>query len=69
MKLLIAIPTNDQMPVQFVESLTKLVRKLEADEIDFEVTFQTGTLVYVGRDKLSLKAMSGGFSHVLWLAM
>lgn len=67
MKLLIAIPTNDQMPVQFVESLTKLVRRLEADEIDFEVAFQTGTLVYVGRDKLSLKAMSGGFSHVLWL--
>ena len=67
MKLLIAIPTNDQMPFQFVESLTKLIRKLDADQINYEVAFQSGTLVYVGRDKLSLKAISGNFSHVLWL--
>lgn len=67
MKLLIAIPTNDQMPFQFVESLTKLIRRLDTDGIDYEVAFQSGTLVYVGRDKLSLKAITGEYSHVLWL--
>ena len=67
MKLLIAIPTNDMMPFQFVESLTKLIRRLDADEIDYDVAFQGGTLVYVGRDKLSLKAISGDYSHILWL--
>ena len=67
MKLLIAIPTNDQMPFQFVESLTGLIRRLDADEVDYEVAFQSGTLVYVGRDKLSMKAMTGDYSHILWL--
>lgn len=67
MKLLIAIPTNDQMPFQFVESLTKLIRRLDMDGINYEVAFQSGTLVYVGRDKLSLKAITGEYSHILWL--
>lgn len=67
MKLLIAIPTNDTMPASFVESLTKLIRRLDADGMDYDVAFQGGTLVYVGRDKLSLKAIGGAYSHVLWL--
>lgn len=67
MKLLIAIPTTDQMPFQFVESLTKLIRRLDADNVAYDLVFQGGTLVYVGRDKLSLKAISGDYSHVLWL--
>lgn len=67
MKLLIAIPTNDQMPFQFVESLTKLIRRLDADGFDYDVAFQGGTLVHVGRDKLTLKAISGDYTHVLWL--
>lgn len=67
MKLLIAIPTSDQMPYQFVESLTKLIRRLDEDGIKYDVAFQSGTLVHVGRDKLSLKAISGDYSEVLWL--
>lgn len=67
MKLLIAIPTTDEMPFQFVESLTKLIRRLDADEVDYEVAFQGGTLVYIARDKLSKKAISGDYTHVLWL--
>ena len=67
MKLLIAIPTTDMMPFQFVESLMNLIKRLDADEIDYEVAFQSGTLVYVARDKLSLKAISGDYSHILWL--
>lgn len=46
MKLLIAIPTYDYMHFQFVECLTKLIRRLDEDGIDYEVDFQGGTLVY-----------------------
>lgn len=67
MKLLIAIPTRDTMPYQFVQSLTDLIRKLNEDEIDYEVAILNTTLVYIGRDKLAQKAMNEGFSHVLWL--
>lgn len=67
MKLLIAIPTNDQMPFQFVESLTKLIRRLDKDGIDYDVAFQGGTLVYVARDKLVKQAMASDYSHMLWL--
>ena len=67
MKLLIAVPTYDYMHFQFVECLTKLIRRLDEDEVDYEIAFQGGTLVYVGRDKLARRAIDGGFSHVLWL--
>lgn len=67
MKLLIAVPTYDYMHFQFVDCLTKLIRRLDEDEIDYEVCFQGGTLVYVGRDKLAKKAIDEGFTHMLWL--
>ena len=67
MKLLIAIPTYDYMHFQFVECLTKLIRKLDADGVKFRVVFQGGTLVYVGRDKLAREAVKGGYTHMLWL--
>lgn len=67
MRLLIAIPTYDYMHFQFVDCLTKLIRRLDEDEIDYEVCFQGGTLVYVGRDKLARKAIDEGFTHMLWL--
>ena len=67
MKLLIAVPTYDYMHFRFVECFTKLIKRLDEDEINYEVAFQGGTLVYVGRDKLAKKAIEGGFTHVLWL--
>lgn len=67
MKLLIAVPTYDYMHYQFVECLTKLLRRLDSDGANYELALQGGTLVYVGRDKLARKAMDEGFSHVLWL--
>ena len=67
MKLLIAIPTYDYIHYQFVKCLTKLLKRLDNDGIDYEVALQGGTLVYVGRDRLTKKAIEGGFSHVLWL--
>lgn len=67
MKLLIAIPTNDYMHYQFVECLTKLVKRLDEDGIDYDIAYQGATLVYVGRDKLANKAMNECFTHMLWL--
>lgn len=67
MKLLLAIPTMDFVPVQFLQSLTALERKLKDDGIWFEECIISGTLVYMARDKLAGKAINEGFSHVLWL--
>lgn len=67
MKLLIAIPTRDEMPYQFVKCLADLIRKLDEDEIDYDLQLQGATLVYIGRDKLAKKAIDQGFTHVLWL--
>ncbi len=67
MKLLIAVPTMDFVPVQFLQSLTALERKLKDDGIWFEECIISGTLVYMARDKLAGKAINGGFTHVLWL--
>jgi hypothetical protein len=67
MKLLIAIPTNDYMHYQFVECLTKLVKRLDEDGIEYDIAYQGATLVYVGRDKLAQKAMNECYTHMLWL--
>jgi len=67
MKLLIAIPTTDYIHFQFVECLTKLIKQLDEDGVDYDVFFQGNTLVYVGRDKIALKSFTEGYTHVLWL--
>lgn len=67
MKLLIAIPTMDTVPVDFMKSLLKLTKKLTADGVDYEIAIESGTLVYMARDRLAGKAVNHGFSHVLWL--
>lgn len=67
MKLLIAIPCMDFIPVQFLQSLTALERKLKDDGVWFEECIISGTLVYMARDRLAGKAINEGFSHVLWL--
>lgn len=67
MRLLIAIPCMDTVPVQFLQSLTALERRLKDDGVNFEECIISGTLVYMARDKLAGKAINEGFSHVLWL--
>lgn len=67
MKLLIAIPCMDTVPVAFMQSLLKLIQKLTADGVDYEVAIESGTLVYMARDRLAGKAVNQRFTHVLWL--
>ena len=67
MKLLIAVPTTDYIHADFVKSLTGLTGELNRQRIDYTVEIQTGTLVYIARNKLACKAVNEGFTHVLWL--
>jgi len=69
MKLLIAIPTGDFMPVESVKSLIGLCQRLDRDGVDYELKIEAGTLVYLARDRLGKYAIeeARGFTHVLWL--
>ena len=67
MKLLIAVPSLDYIHVDFMRSLVNLTIRLKNDGVDFDVDIKSGTLVYIARDKLALKAINGGYTHVLWL--
>ena len=67
MRLLIAIPCMDTVPVEFMKSLIRLTQKLSADGVDYTVAIESGTLVYMARDRLAGKAVNEGYSHVLWL--
>ena len=64
MKLLIAIPTLDYVHADFVKSLIGLTSSLRCN---YEVAIQSGTLVYMARDKLANKAINENFDSVLWL--
>lgn len=67
MKLMIAIPTLDYIHTEFVESLLKLTRKLDTDGVVYDVRIQSGTLVYMARNKLAHAALDEGYTHMLWL--
>ena len=67
MKLLIAVPAHDYIHVDFVKCLMKLTEKLKKDGVDFEYMINSGTLVYIARDKLARHAINNNFTHVLWL--
>lgn len=67
MKLLIAIPTMDTVPVPFLQSMIGLTKRLDQDGVCYEVAIESGTLIYMARDRLASKAVNGGYTHVLWL--
>ena len=66
-KILIAIPTTDYIHARFIESLLLLHDHLTAEGIRHEIAMEAGTLVYLARNRLAAKAVTEGFSHVLWL--
>lgn len=67
MRLLIAVPAMDFMPVAFVKSLTDLITRLKDDQINFELKIESGTMVHVARDRLACYAINKEFTDVLWL--
>ena len=67
MRLLIAVPTTDYIHADFVKSLTALTAELHRQKISHEVAIQSGTLVYIARNRLASRAVNEKFTHVLWL--
>lgn len=67
MTLFIAIPTMDSVPVPFMQSLLGLCQRLDREGVSYEVAIESGTLIYMARDRLASKAVNSRFSHVLWL--
>lgn len=61
-KVMIAIPSMDQVPAQFAASLATL-RKQE----NTIVAFQISSLVYTARNELAAMAIKMGADFVLWL--
>lgn len=66
-KLLIGVPTLDYMNVEFVRSLTALLMRLKDDGVNFDLDIESGTLVYIARERIANKAINEEYSHVLWL--
>ena len=62
MKTLIAIPSMDQVPSQFAQSLAMLNKVGEC-----ALTFQIGSLIYMSRNELAKKAIQMEADYVLWL--
>lgn len=67
MRLLIGVPSTDFMHTEFVQSLTGLLKRLQSDGVDYELHIESGTLVYMARDKIACRAINENFTHVLWL--
>lgn len=67
MRLLIGVPSTDFMHTEFVKSLTGLLKRLQSDGVDYELHIESGTLVYMARDKIACRAINEKFTHVLWL--
>lgn len=67
MKLLIGVPTTDFVHVEFLKSLTGLIQRLKDEGTNFELMIESGTLVYMARERIAHKAINEHFTHVLWL--
>lgn len=67
MKLMVAIPTLDFIHWNFAKSLVGLTQRLDKLDIDYDICFKGGTLVYLGRDELAAEAINSHYTHVLWL--
>ena len=67
MKLLIAVPTLENVPVDFMESLMNLACHLKDEGVDFKLKIEAGTLVYFARENLARWAIANRYTHVLWL--
>lgn len=62
MKVFIAIPCMDSMPVDFVRSLTNLQTKHK-----ISINYSVGSLIYASRDYLAGQAIKSDADYVLWL--
>jgi GT2 family glycosyltransferase len=62
MKILIAVPCMDQVPVPFCYSLTQL-EKPEGCSL----TMKSGALIYAARDSMAITAIQNEYDYVFWM--
>ena len=67
MRLMVAVPTVDYVPADFVKSLSQLCLRLGRERIPADVQIIGGTLVYIARNRLAHRAIMNEYTHVLWL--
>ena len=67
MKLMVAVPTTDYVHAEFVRCLGQMCIELAENGTEVDLQVQSGTLVYIARNRLARKAIDRGFTHVLWL--
>ena len=63
MKIFIAIPTMESVPVQFLGSMLQLKRQ----DVEVQFGIETGSLVYNARNSLARQAVKSEADWVLWL--
>lgn len=66
-KLLIAVPCMDAVPVRFLRSLTSLTRRLSLHGVNWTLAIESNTLIYLARERLAGRGVNHKFSHILWL--
>ncbi len=62
MKILIAIPCMDQVPVPFCYSLATLEKVG-----DCKLIMKSGAMIYAARDDFAMKAIQGEYDYVFWM--
>jgi hypothetical protein len=62
MKVLIATPTMGSVNVRYFMSILSLEKPCQTN-----VVVEEGSLVYMARNRLALKAIENGFDYVLWI--
>ena len=66
-KLLIAVPCMDTVPVRFLRSLTALTRRLTLCGVNWTLAIESMTLIYIARERLAGRGVNHKFTHILWL--
>ena len=64
MKILIAVPCMDQVPVPFCYSLASLEKPKDAV---CTLTMKTGALIYTSRDAMAMQAIQNEYDYVFWM--
>lgn len=67
MRLLIGVPCMDFVHVEFLKSLTALLRRLDEKKVQYDLMIESGTLVYLARERIAHRAINEHYTHVLWL--
>ena len=67
MKLLIGIPTMDFVHVEFMKCLCALIQRLRDEKVNYTLDINSGTLVYLARERIAHRAINEEYTHVLWL--